>query len=148
MMKLPQLALDSQGLALAGANTERIDLEGKTVLPGFYDSHIHIAGSAGEAPDPLSNQMSKTTSIAEVVELVRQKVASASLRDRDAQNSWRKIVGPNAGTSIPSHQTIRSSSTVSRLTMCGLPTVRDWLPPGSNEAVGNPTRMDSSGAIT
>ena len=69
---------DSQVLALAGASTERVDLEGKTVLPGFYDSHIHIAGSAGEAPDPLSNAMSKTTSIAEVVELVRQKVAAAS----------------------------------------------------------------------
>lgn len=76
--RLVAVGSDSQVLALAGASTETIDLEGKTVLPGFYDSHVHIAGAAGEAPDPLSNQMSKATSIAEVVELVRQKVATAS----------------------------------------------------------------------
>ena len=76
--RLVAVGSDSQVLALAGANTERIDLEGKTVLPGFYDSHIHIAGAAGETPDPLSNAMSKATSIAEVVELVRRKVAAAS----------------------------------------------------------------------
>lgn len=76
--RLVAVGSDSQVLALAGANTERIDLEGKTVLPGFYDSHIHIAGAAGEAPDPLSNAMSKATSMAEVVELVRRKVAAAS----------------------------------------------------------------------
>lgn len=76
--RLVAVGSDSQVLALAGANTERIDLEGKTVLPGFYDSHIHIAGAAGEAPDPLSNAMSKATSIAEVVELVRRKVAASS----------------------------------------------------------------------
>lgn len=76
--RLVAVGSDSQVLALAGESTDRVDLEGKTVLPGFYDSHIHIAGAAGEAPDPLSNQMSKATSIAEVVELVRQKVATAS----------------------------------------------------------------------
>ena len=69
---------DSQILALAGTSTETNDLKGKTVLAGFYDSHVHIAGSAGEAPDLLSNTMSKATSIAGVVELVRQKVAAAS----------------------------------------------------------------------
>ena len=76
--RLVAVGSDSQVLALAGAGTQSIDLEGKTVLPGFYDSHIHIAGSAGEAPDPLSNQMSQATSMAEVQELVRQKVAAAS----------------------------------------------------------------------
>ncbi len=76
--RLVAVGSNSQVLALAGANTQRIDLERKTVLPGFYDSHVHIAGAAGEAPDPLINQMSQPTSIAEVVELVRQKVATAS----------------------------------------------------------------------
>ena len=28
-------------LALAGANTERIDLKGKLMLPGFIDAHFH-----------------------------------------------------------------------------------------------------------
>ena len=38
--------------ALAGSVTEEVDLSGKTVLPGFNDSHLHIAGAAGEPPDP------------------------------------------------------------------------------------------------
>ncbi len=53
--RLVAVGSNSQVLALAGANTRRIDLERKTVLPGFYDSHVHIAGAAGEAPDPLIN---------------------------------------------------------------------------------------------
>ncbi|MCZ6768199.1 MAG: amidohydrolase, partial [Acidobacteria bacterium] len=31
---------DSEILALAAAQTEKVDLEGKTVLPGFNDSHV------------------------------------------------------------------------------------------------------------
>ncbi|HMC90543.1 MAG TPA: amidohydrolase, partial [Gemmataceae bacterium] len=31
--------------ALGGANTHVIDLKGRRVLPGFYDSHIHLLGS-------------------------------------------------------------------------------------------------------
>lgn len=30
---------------LAGPNTRRIDAQGRRVLPGFYDSHVHILGS-------------------------------------------------------------------------------------------------------
>lgn len=30
---------------LAAANTRRIDAQGRRVLPGFYDSHVHILGS-------------------------------------------------------------------------------------------------------
>ena len=71
-----EVGSDSQVLALAGESTEKIDLEGKTILPGFYDSHIHVSGAAGEAFDPLSNKMREATSIEEVVELVRQKVAA------------------------------------------------------------------------
>ena len=71
-----EVGSDSQVLALAGESTEKIDLEGKTILPGFYDSHIHVSGAAGEAFDPLSNKMREAASIEEVVELVRQKVAA------------------------------------------------------------------------
>ena len=71
-----EVGSNSQVLALAAESTEKIDLEGKTVLPGFYDGHVHVAGAVGEAPDPLSNQMREVTSIEGVVELVRQKVAA------------------------------------------------------------------------
>lgn len=37
-------------LALASESTERVDLEGATMLPGFNDNHIHLRGSS---EDPL-----------------------------------------------------------------------------------------------
>ena len=67
---------DSEILALAGAQTEKVDLEGKTVLPGFNDSHVHLAHRVGEPPEPLIQEFSNASSIAEIVEVVRQKVAA------------------------------------------------------------------------
>jgi len=47
-----------------------IDLEGKTVLPGFNDVHIHISG------DPIREiDLTETTSVAQLQEQVRAKVA-------------------------------------------------------------------------
>lgn len=34
---------DTEILALAGMNTQKIDLTGKTVTPGFCDAHLHLA---------------------------------------------------------------------------------------------------------
>jgi predicted amidohydrolase YtcJ len=47
-----------------------IDLEGKTVLPGFIDSHIHISGSPRREID-----LRETRSISQLQEQVRAKVA-------------------------------------------------------------------------
>ncbi|MBI2821534.1 MAG: amidohydrolase [Acidobacteria bacterium] len=68
---------DSDILALAGAKTEKLDLGGKTVLPGFYDSHLHLAWPVGQAPDPLIAKLGRAGSIAEILEVVREKVAAA-----------------------------------------------------------------------
>ncbi len=47
-----------------------IDLEGKTVLPGFNDVHIHISG------DPIREiDLTETTSVVQLQEQVRAKVA-------------------------------------------------------------------------
>ena len=67
---------DSEILALAGAQTEEVDLQGKTVLPGLNDSHVHLAHRVGEPPDPLIPKFAQARSIAEIVELVAQKVAA------------------------------------------------------------------------
>jgi len=40
------VGLDDEVLALRGAKTEVIDLKGRSVLPGFTDSHIHLVGWA------------------------------------------------------------------------------------------------------
>src|SRR5687768_13009020 len=49
------LAVGSNGaiLPLAGSKTEKVDLQGRTVLPGLHDSHLHLAWPVGQAPDPL-----------------------------------------------------------------------------------------------
>ena len=66
---------DDAVLALAGSETERMDLEGRTVLPGFNDSHLHLSWPVGEPPDLAIQQLGKARSIEEIVEVVRQKVA-------------------------------------------------------------------------
>ena len=66
---------DSEILSLAGADTRQVDLEGNTVLPGFNDSHLHLAWPVGEPPNPAIQELGKARSIAEIVEVVRQKVA-------------------------------------------------------------------------
>ncbi|MEE8348225.1 MAG: amidohydrolase [Acidobacteriota bacterium] len=67
---------DAQILPLAAVQTEKVDLEGKTVLPGFYDSHVHLAHRVSEPPEPLIQTFSKARSIAEIVEVVGRKVAA------------------------------------------------------------------------
>ena len=34
-------------LQLASETTQRIDLEGNTMLPGFFDNHVHVGGGGG-----------------------------------------------------------------------------------------------------
>ena len=40
--KILVLGQDDQVLKLAGPDTEKIDLDGRLVVPGFIDSHIHF----------------------------------------------------------------------------------------------------------
>ncbi len=54
-------------LALAGRETRRIDLDGKTVIPGIVDAHTHIRGIAGNI-GKLS--ITDATSVAEVLEII------------------------------------------------------------------------------
>ncbi|MDA2935283.1 amidohydrolase family protein, partial [Acidobacteria bacterium AH-259-D05] len=69
---------DNEILSLAGANTEVIDLEGKTVLPGFNDSHLHLAWPVGEAPNPAIPELGAARSIGEIVDIVHREVEAAS----------------------------------------------------------------------
>jgi predicted amidohydrolase YtcJ len=74
------VAVGSNGdvLALAGSTTERMDLEGKTVLPGFNDSHLHLAWPVGEAPNPAIRELGAARSIGEIVDIVRKEVEGSS----------------------------------------------------------------------
>ncbi len=74
------VAVGSNGdvLALAGSTTERMDLEGKTVLPGLHDSHLHLAWPVGEAPNPAIRELGAARSIGEIVDIVRREAKAAS----------------------------------------------------------------------
>ena len=65
---------DSEILPLAGAGTEKVDLEGKAVLPGLHDSHVHLAQRVADPPEPLIAEMSQARSIQDIVEIIRKKV--------------------------------------------------------------------------
>jgi len=59
---------------LAGPNTRRIDLHGKTVLPGLIDSHVHAAdASMYEFDHPVPDM----ESIADVLRYIKSRAATA-----------------------------------------------------------------------
>jgi len=55
-------------LALAGPNTKQMDLEGKTVLPGLIDSHLHVVSSAMFEFDHLVPEME---TLSDVINYIR-----------------------------------------------------------------------------
>ena len=64
---------DEEALAVAGKNAKRVDLEGRTVLPGFADSHVHLI-EYGLLLSSASLDVRKARSIDEIKELVRARV--------------------------------------------------------------------------
>ena len=68
--KVLAVGTDAQMLALAGSGTERIDLGGKTVLPGLNDSHVHAPGAAMyELEQPVPDM----ESIADVLAYIKSR---------------------------------------------------------------------------
>ena len=71
--KVLKVGTDVAILAMAGPNTQVIDLHGRTATPGLIDSHAHVAdGGVGEV---MSVQLSDATSVDEIVRRVRAKAA-------------------------------------------------------------------------
>lgn len=66
------VALGADAVKMIGPKTKVIDAQGKTVLPGLYDSHVHPVGAAlSEAGRPLPD----LRSIPAVLEYIRRKAA-------------------------------------------------------------------------
>ncbi len=64
--------------ALVGANTKVIDLQGKTLIPGFYDAHSHFVYTGTNAKfetDLNSPPIGSVNSIEDMVQLLKKKQA-------------------------------------------------------------------------
>jgi predicted amidohydrolase YtcJ len=71
--KITAVGSDKDVLAHKGPKTQVIDAQGKTVLPGLYDSHVHPVGAAtSELVEPLPN----LKSLDDVFAYVRKKAAT------------------------------------------------------------------------
>src|SRR5260370_2775651 len=70
---------------LAGASTRVIDLDGKTVVPGFEDSHLHSAGGG------LGIDLSNARSFADILTAIRERGKISKAGDVIASNSdWHE----------------------------------------------------------
>ena len=67
--KFLTLGPDNEILSWAGASTRTVDLQGKTITPGFIDSHIHAIRATGNTVS-----LEETRSVAEILEVFREKV--------------------------------------------------------------------------
>lgn len=68
--RIAAVGSDEEILALAGPRTRRIDLEGRTVVPGIIDAHAHMER---EGLKTLRPSLAHARSIADVLEVVRRE---------------------------------------------------------------------------
>ena len=67
----------------ATACTQTIDLEGRTVIPGLIDSHVHWIGRASR-PGHNTAEMDNAFSVAQAVEILQKKAATVPGVDGEA----------------------------------------------------------------
>lgn len=83
--RIRQVGSSEQMLALADGHTRRIDLQGKTVVPGLIDNHVHIMRAAPHWPHQL--RFEGVESRSEAVALITNRVRSA------AKGEWIAVLG-------------------------------------------------------
>ncbi len=66
---ITHLGINKDYKELVGYNTEVIDLKGKTVLPGFYDSHVHLVQTG---LNELSLDLSSARSFHDLFQLISE----------------------------------------------------------------------------
>jgi predicted amidohydrolase YtcJ len=77
---------------LAGSNTRKVDLNGKTVTPGLVDSHCHLAEAGMDAVFVLDLKYPKVTKIRDMVKLLQDR-ARRTVEDEWIQGSgWNETV--------------------------------------------------------
>ncbi len=83
--RIAALGSDREMLRLAGPDSERIDLAGRTVAPGFADNHLHSAGG-GDGVD-----LSRARTIDEALAAIRERALSVGPGELVLTNSdWHE----------------------------------------------------------
>jgi predicted amidohydrolase YtcJ len=75
---------------LVGLVTKVIDLEGKTVMPGLYDSHLHLVGT-GSALQIINCRTPPMMSIEDMKKAVAEKVEEAEPGDWILGRGWDQV---------------------------------------------------------
>ncbi|MBI5685498.1 MAG: amidohydrolase [Verrucomicrobia bacterium] len=68
--RIVAVGTDAEVLKLAGERTEVIRLDGKTVLPGFVEAHVHAIGAARAS---VTETYAELSSIAEIQDWIRRR---------------------------------------------------------------------------
>ena len=68
---------DAEVRALAGPATAVVDLQGRTVLPGFVDGHVHAALAVRMIEHYLDGRIATTPSVAALLEKIAMRAAAA-----------------------------------------------------------------------
>ena len=89
-------------LKLRDTQTQVIDLQGQTVLPGLIDAHGHLAGLGGLEVGMID--LSGTTSYEEIVEIVRARAAELPAGSWLIGHGWDHESWPSK--TLPDHQTL------------------------------------------
>ena len=112
--KFVAVGSDSEILALAGGDTERVDLEGKTVLPGFNDSHLHLSWPVESLPILPSRNWGGPNRLLKSWNWSRRELQRPLLEKwsgcREVDPGWtgsRKSAGPTGTIWIPYLPTTR-----------------------------------------
>lgn len=75
--KFVAVGTDSRVLAMADPKTRVVDLEGKTILPGFNDTHSHVVQMGLNLPATVD--LSAVGSIADIQQVVAERVAESEV---------------------------------------------------------------------
>ncbi|HCT45531.1 MAG TPA: hypothetical protein DF699_09980, partial [Phycisphaerales bacterium] len=89
-------------LKLRDTQTQTIDLQGQTVLPGLIDAHGHLAGLGDLEVGTID--LSATTSYEEVIEIIRAKAAELPAGTWIIGRGWDHESWPSK--TLPDHQTL------------------------------------------
>lgn len=144
-------------LATAGPNTRKIDLHGKTVLPGFNDTHVHQLTSGGGLATEVD--LTNIHSIAEIQKAIAARVATAKPGEwiSGTRGWWeyelaeKRIptrydldkVAPNNPVTIPGpHYSVANSMA---LTLAGI--TKDTPDPQGGEIRKDPTTGEPTGVL-